>query len=90
LAKKANGVSVLLLTKKPDSKLHLDIKKANEQYGGFAVNPYSCSHDRFLIMDETEVYHLGASLKDLSEKWFAFSKLETSSESLLGKIGMLS
>jgi hypothetical protein len=90
LAKKANGVSVLLLTKKTDSKLLLDVKKVNEQYGGFMVKSFSNSHDRFLILDEAEVYHLGASLKDLGKKWFAFSKLEASSvESILGKIGRL-
>jgi hypothetical protein len=52
------------------------LKKANEQYGGFELRPFNKSHDRFLIIDRNEVYHLGASLKDLGKKWFAFSKLD--------------
>ena len=52
------------------------MKKANEQYGGFELKPFNKSHDRFLIIDHKEVYHLGASLKDLGKKWFAFSKLD--------------
>jgi len=70
---------VLLLSKKSDAKVILDVKKANEQYGGFTLNQFACSHDRFLIVDNSEVYHLGASLKDLGKKWFAFSKMEVSS-----------
>ena len=91
LTKKPKDVSVLLLTKNPDSKLLLDLKKANEQYGGFTLKQFASSHDRFLIVDQTEVYHLGASLKDLGKKWFAFSKLEASSvESILVKIEKMS
>ena len=91
IAKKTKDVSVLLLTKNPDSKLLLDLKKANEQYGGFTLKQFASSHDRFLIVDQTEVYHLGASLKDLGKKWFAFSKLEASSvESILVKIEKMS
>ena len=54
----------------------LDVKKANAQYGNFEIKSFNKSHDRFLIIDNTEVYHLGASLKDLGKKWFAFSKLD--------------
>lgn len=79
LAKKRKGVKVLLLTKIISKQLTLDIKKANEQYGNFIAKPFTQSHDRFLIIDGEEVYHLGASLKDLGRKWFAFSKLETKS-----------
>ena len=81
---------MLLLSKKSDAKVILDVKKANEQYGGFTLNQFACSHDRFLIEDNSEVYHLGASLKDLGKKWFAFSKMEVSSvESLLLQIEKL-
>ena len=45
----------------------------------FELKTFTQSHDRFLILDQTEVYHLGASLKDLSKKWFAFSKLDKAS-----------
>lgn len=79
LAKKAQGVSVLLLTKNETKQLSLDVKKANEQYGNFDLKQYTTCHDRFLIIDTTEVYHLGASLKDLGKKLFAFSRLDNSS-----------
>jgi len=68
LAKKKNGVKVLLLCRNISRQLALDIQKANEQYGGFEAKAFSRSHDRFLIIDGTEVYHLGASLKDLGKK----------------------
>ena len=68
-----------MLTKTINKQINLDVKKANEQYGHFEVKSFSQSHDRFLILDGTEVYHLGASLKDLGKKWFAFSKLDNKS-----------
>jgi hypothetical protein len=90
LAKKDKGVQVLLLTKSINKPLKLDIQKANEQYGNFEAKPFAQSHDRFLIIDDKEVYHLGASLKDLGKKWFAFSKMETESvESILNSISEL-
>lgn len=81
LAKKNKGVSVLLLTKRISRQLTLDVQKANEQYGNFEAKPFTQSHDRFLIIDGNEVYHLGASLKDLGKKWFAFSKMDKGSVS---------
>ena len=83
LAKKKKEVKVLLLTKNISKTNTLDIKKANEQYKGFNIKPFTISHDRFLIIDNQDVYHLGASLKDLGKKWFAFSKLDKSSVSQL-------
>jgi hypothetical protein len=85
LSKKENNVSVLLLSKTIGKQLQLDVKKANEQYGKFQLKPFQLSHDRFIIIDQKEVYHLGASLKDLGKKWFAFSKLETTSVASLLK-----
>jgi hypothetical protein len=86
LSKKEKGVKVLLLTKTPSTgsgqankQLTLDVQKANTQYGNFTLKSFDKSHDRFLIIDGNEVYHLGASLKDLGRKWFAFSKMEKSS-----------
>lgn len=76
LSKKQKGVQVLLLTKTISKQLQLDLKKANAQYGNFEAKTFTQSHDRFLIIDGKVVYHLGASLKDLGKKWFAFSKLE--------------
>lgn len=87
LAKKNKGVKVLLLNKNMNKQLALDIQKANEQYGHFEAKAFTPSHDRFLIIDGKDVYHLGASLKDLGKKWFAFSKLDAKSvESILNLI----
>lgn len=87
LAKKGKDVNVVILTKTINKQLQLDLKKANNQYGNFAAKTFTQSHDRFLIIDEKEVYHLGASLKDLGKKWFAFSKLEAKSvESIMNSI----
>lgn len=83
LAKKNKQVKVFLLSKTINKQLALDIKKANEQYGNFEIKAFNKSHDRFLIIDESEVYHLGASLKDLGKKWFAFSKLDKNSVSTI-------
>lgn len=86
LSKKQPDVRVSILTKtaitgenNSSKQVALDLKKANEQYGNFEVIPFSKSHDRFLIIDHTQVYHLGASLKDLGKKWFAFTKLHEDS-----------
>lgn len=76
LSKKAENVNVLLFTKTISKQLALDVKKANEQYGNFKAKQLTDSHDRFLIIDRKELYHIGASLKDLGKKWFAFSKME--------------
>jgi len=90
LAKKAEGVKVHLLTKTISKQLKLDVNKANAQYDNFKVSTFTQSHDRFLIIDGKEVYHLGASLKDLGKKWFAFSKIEAKSvESIINSISEL-
>jgi hypothetical protein len=79
LSKKKKGVLVRILTKSQSKQIQLDLKKANEQYGGFELHSFDKSHDRFLIIDDQDVYHLGASLKDLGKRWFAFSKLDKAS-----------
>ncbi|GEM56208.1 DNA-binding protein [Flavobacterium branchiophilum] len=87
LSKKNKNVIVTLLTKNSSKQLALDIKKANDQYGNFELKPFDKSHDRFLIIDESTVYHLGASLKDLGKKWFAFTKMDSCSvENILNSI----
>jgi TfoX/Sxy family transcriptional regulator of competence genes len=79
LAKKTEEVKVTLFTKLVSKQLLLDLQKANEQYhNSFELKELKNSHDRFLILDGKELYHLGASLKDLGKKWFAFSKMEES------------
>ena len=88
LSKKAKPVKVILYTKTISQQLTLDVKKANEQYSGFEIQSFAKSHDRFLIIDENDVYHIGASLKDLGKKWFAFTKMEKDSvENILKAIG---
>jgi hypothetical protein len=79
LSKKKEGVDVRILTKLHSKQIQLDLTKANEQYGGFEIRSFDKSHDRFLIIDDHEVYHLGSSLKDLGKRWFAFSKLDKAS-----------
>lgn len=87
LTKKAKDVNVLLLTKTISKQLNLDVQKVNQQYSHFELKIFTKSHDRFLIIDEEEVYHIGASLKDLGKKWFAFSKINKNSvKSILAEI----
>lgn len=76
LAKKNKNVKVLLLTKNISKQLQLDVQKVNAKYGNFEIKNFTLSHDRFIIIDNAEVYHLGASLKDLGKKWFAFTKMD--------------
>jgi hypothetical protein len=75
-AKREQGVAVTLLVKKVSPQLELDIQKLNKQYEELFLKEFANSHDRFLIIDESDLYHIGASLKDLGKKWFAFSKMD--------------
>ena len=84
-SEKTEGVKVVLLTKEVKQNLRLGIEKFNEQYKNMEAKIFDKSHDRFLIIDNNEIYHLGASLKDLGKKWFAFQKMEDGF-SLLEKI----
>lgn len=85
LSKKASKVQVSLYTKNISKPLKLDVKKANEQYGNYSVFTFKESHDRFLIIDSKHLYHLGASLKDLGKKWFAFSQMDSLVSEILNK-----
>jgi hypothetical protein len=69
--------------------LKLDIKKLNEQYPPVTAMELGNSHDRFLIIDDSQIYHFGASLKDLGKKWFAFSKMDLGAVEMLGKLEKL-
>ena len=87
LSKKSPKVKALILTHPISKELELDIQKVNQQYGNFKIKKFNKSHDRFLIIDQKEIYHLGASLKDLGKKLFAFSLLDSSSvQDLLNKV----
>ncbi len=85
LSKRADKVAATIYTKKPSAQLQLDIQKHNAQYTPIDIIAFNRSHDRFLCIDET-VYHLGASIKDLGKKWFAFNRMEMSSSELLQRI----
>ncbi len=89
LSKAEPQVNVYILTKTISKHLKLDIEKYNAQYKRIDVFQFDLSHDRFLIIDESEIYHIGASLKDLAKKWFAFSKLEHSSFGLMERINSI-
>ena len=75
LSKRNEGVSATIYTAKISQQLQLDIEKHNDQYPPIQIRTYKESHDRFLLIDGKEVYHIGASLKDLGKKLFAFSKM---------------
>ena len=85
LSKRADKVTATIYTKKPTAQLQLDIQKHNAQYPPISVIEFDRSHDRFLCIDDT-VYHLGASIKDLGKKWFAFNRMEMPTIELLQKI----
>ena len=76
LSKRSVGVSATIYTQRITQQLQLDLDRHNSQYPPIDIRTYRDSHDRFLIVDETDVYHIGASLKDLGKKMFAFSKLD--------------
>ena len=86
LSKRQAKVNASIYLNKIDAAFQLDIEKHNSQYSVINVHLFKKSHDRFLILDQKEVYHLGASLKDLGKKWFAFSKLNIDTKELLAKL----
>ena len=65
-----------MYTERITDQLKLDLDKLNSQYDPIVIQILKNAHDRFLILDEKELYHIGASLKDLGKRWFAFSKLD--------------
>ncbi len=73
-----------------NNQLNLDLQKYNSQYPEIRIELLKNAHDRFLIIDETELYHVGASLKDLGKKWFAFSKMNSELGKLLGLLNLQS
>ncbi len=84
---KNQNIQVTVYTKNITKQLKLDLKKYNTQYRPIELKKLDLSHDRFLILDDTEVYHIGASLKDLGKKWFAFSKMDNESLGILERLG---
>ncbi len=86
LSKRASTCKATIYTKTISKQLQLDLKKHNEQYLHVEIKKFNASHDRFLIIDEKEVYHIGASLKDLGKKWFGFSKMDSESFEMMGRL----
>ena len=76
LGKRKDNVTATILTKNISNQLRLDLQRYNSQYPPVDIELFSDAHDRFLIIDHTELYHIGASLKDLGKKWFAFSRMD--------------
>lgn len=85
-SKRKKKVAVTIYTKEISKTLALDIEKFNAQYPPVDVKVFKDSHDRFMIIDNDNVYHFGASLKDLGKKWFAFSKFDKSAFTILKKL----
>ena len=83
LSKRKSGVTADIYTYPISQTLRQDLQKHNRQYSPINIHNHTTSHDRFLIIDETEVYHIGASLKDLGKKLFAFSKLNIPPSTIL-------
>ena len=79
-------VDMKIYTKTFSKQLQLDLEKHNAQYPKIDIEIFDLSHDRFLIIDEKDIYHFGASLKDLGKKWFAVSKMDINSFEILGKL----
>ena len=83
LSKRESGVSATIYTSKISHQLQLDMERHNAQYPPVQVHTYKDSHDRFLLIDDKDVYHIGASIKDLGKKMFAFSKMNESASFFL-------
>ena len=62
------------------------MKKCNQQYPPMEIKEFGNSHDRFIIIDGSEIYHFGASLKDLGKRWFAFSRMDAGAVGMLAKL----
>ncbi len=86
LLNKNQQVDISIYTKNISKQLKLDIEKYNAQYRPIQLLKFNRSHDKFLIIDNVDIYHFGASLKDLGKKWFAFSKFDFNSIDILNKL----
>ncbi len=87
LTKRNKNVAGKIYTKTISKTLKQDLEKHNAQHPKIEMEKFDKAHDRFLIIDETTVYHIGASLKDLGKKWFAFSKMEMDAMQMIANLG---
>jgi len=87
LFSKVPDIKVTIYTSSISKQLKLDLDKYNTQYNNISIKIFKNSHDRFLILDSEAVYHIGASLKDLGKKWFAFSKMDIGCFDVFSRLG---
>ena len=83
LMKREKGVHATIFSSNQNRQFKLDLQKHNQQYPEVKFEIFKKSHDRFLILDEETVFHIGASLKDLGKKWFAFSQIEFNAKKMI-------
>ncbi len=86
LSKRPANVSATIFTERIPTAVQLDLDKHNAQYPSIAIRNIQKVHDRFLLIDETELYHIGASIKDLGKRWFAFSRMDSLADEILKKL----
>jgi len=87
LAKRSKNVRATIYTERITNALQLDLDKHNAQYPTIAIHRMKQVHDRFLLIDGKELYHIGASIKDLGKKWFAFSRMDSLAGEVMGRLG---
>lgn len=87
LSKRGKYTTATIYTKQINKQLKLDLAKHNAQYPEIEIKILAECHDRFMVIDNKELYHLGASLKDLGKKWFAFSRIDSFTKDVLDKLG---
>jgi hypothetical protein len=86
LSKRNPDVACMIYTERMNPEIKLDLEKHNAQYSPIEIRILKNAHDRFLIIDNTELYHLGASLKDLGKRWFAFSRMDGFLKEVLARL----
>jgi len=87
LAKRRANVTATIYTERIPTALQLDLAKHNAQYPPISIHRIKQVHDRFLIIDNKELYHIGASIKDLGKRWFAFSRMDSLAGDVVGRLG---
>ncbi len=85
LAEREKGIDTIIYSRQLSPSFSIALKQHNQQYEKIEVKQFDKSHDRFLIIDDT-VYHIGASIKDLGKKWFAFCKMNINAEEIISRI----
>ena len=84
--KRKERVVITIFTRQATPQLALEADKFNRQYGSLILRQLTTCHDRFLIIDGKVLYHIGASLKDLGKRWFAFSRIDTLAPAVLQRL----